>query len=359
MSVSEILSAPRSETIPLFTYATVSSRDGKSYFGTIVGQNPFAPGKKKSSIATQIVPIIITTENIVTAVDFTTGEFTTVPGTTTFDPTVADTNCLTTPNDVPLALAQQSPVFQPTDFIFGDTFVGNTQYVDAFQRANFWQLVGNTNYHTMLSPITTLPAIHVDAPSGLAADLASIGLPGCGTFAGLDIDSFDELLVGTVIPSLAALGVDTTTFPIFLLHNVGFQVPPFNLYKGVVLGYHGTNGLQTYSVVDYDSTGLFGPGLTDVSILSHEVGEWMDDPFGTNYTPAWGHVGQQPRCQNNLEVGDPLTATIIPVTMPNGVTYHPQELTFFSWFFGAPSIAVNDWFSNNNTFTSDAGPICQ
>ena len=32
---------------------------------------------------------------------------------------------------------------------------------------------------------------------------------------------------------------------------------------------------------------------------------------------------------------------------------------FFSWFFGAPSIAVNGWFSNNNSFTSDAGPICR
>jgi hypothetical protein len=86
----------------------------------------------------------------------------------------------------------------------------------------------------------------------------------------------------------------------------------------------------------------------------------MDDPLGDNPTPAWGHVGQVGGCQNNLEVGDPLTGTQIPpVTMPNGFTYHLQELAFFSWFYGAPSMAVNNWFSDNNTFTTDAGPPCE
>jgi hypothetical protein len=85
----------------------------------------------------------------------------------------------------------------------------------------------------------------------------------------------------------------------------------------------------------------------------------MDDPFGNNPTPAWGHTGQVGACQSNLEVGDPLTATNIPpVTGTNGFVYHLQELAFFSWFYGAPSIAVNDWFSDNNTFKTDAGPVC-
>ncbi len=92
-------------------------------------------------------------------------------------------------------------------------------------------------------------------------------------------------------------------------------------------------------------------------IAAHEVGEWMDDPFGNNPTPAWGHTGQVSGCQNNLEVGDPLSANNIPpVKGANGFTYHLQELAFFSWFYGAPSIAVNNWFSDNNTFTTDAGP---
>jgi hypothetical protein len=29
-----------------------------------------------------------------------------------------------------------------------------------------------------------------------------------------------------------------------------------------------------------------------------------------------------------------------------------------SWFFGAPSVGINGWFSNNGTFLMDAGHIC-
>ena len=92
-------------------------------------------------------------------------------------------------------------------------------------------------------------------------------------------------------------------------------------------------------------------------VISHEIGEWANDPFGTNLVPPWGGTGQVPGCQDNLEVGDPLTPTnILPVTMPNGFSYKLQELAFFSWFFGGESIGVNGWYSNNGTFTTDAGP---
>ena len=58
--------------------------------------------------------------------------------------------------------------------------------------------------------------------------------------------------------------------------------------------------------------------------------------------------------------GDPLTGTNVPTVTStvNGFDYHLQELAFFSWFYGAPSIGVNGWFSDNNTFTTDAGPVC-
>jgi len=90
------------------------------------------------------------------------------------------------------------------------------------------------------------------------------------------------------------------------------------------------------------------------------VDEWMNDPMISNPTPPWGNTGQvMGFCQANLEVGDPLSGTnIAPITMPNGFTYHLQELAFFSWFFGGPSIGVNGWFSNNGTFMTDAGPPC-
>ena len=47
-----------------------------------------------------------------------------------------------------------------------------------------------------------------------------------------------------------------------------------------------------------------------------------------------------------------------PVTGKNGYTYTLQELAYFSYFYGGPSFAADGWYSNNNTLTSDAGPVC-
>jgi hypothetical protein len=140
---------------------------------------------------------------------------------------------------------------------------------------------------------------------------------------------------------------------------------PTNLNNCCVLGYHGFNPVnpvtfQTYSPIDFDTTGVFGTGGLDTSIMSHEVGEWMNDPYGVNPTPNWGHTGQVGGCQNNLEVGDPLTGTTVsPIVGKNGFTYHLQELAFFSWFYGAPSVGIHGWFSDNGTFMKDAGPPCK
>jgi len=53
-----------------------------------------------------------------------------------------------------------------------------------------------------------------------------------------------------------------------------------------------------------------------------------------------------------------LNPKIAELTMPNGFTYHMQELAFFSWFYGAPSVGVNGCFSDNAKFLHDAGPVC-
>jgi hypothetical protein len=180
----------------------------------------------------------------------------------------------------------------------------------------------------------------------------------------VDINWFDTYLTGTVIPSLAK-DVDPTNLPIFLVYNVVWASPANNLATCCILGYHGTTGFpiptQTYSPAEFDTTGNFSSSFApiDTEILSHEVGEWMNDPMISNPTPPWGHTGQVGGCQANLEVGDPLSGTDMPpVTMPNGFTYHLQELAFFSWFFGGASTGVNGWFSDNGTFLTDAGPPC-
>ena len=75
-------------------------------------------------------------------------------------------------------------------------------------------------------------------------------------------------------------------------------------------------------------------------------------------SPAWGHIGQQPNCQDNLEVGDPLSGTVFTVQPPTpaGQVYHLQELAFLGWFYDS-NLGVNGWYSDRGTFTSGVGPL--
>jgi len=155
------------------------------------------------------------------------------------------------------------------------------------------------------------------------------------------MSKFDSWAKGTALPHAT---VTPNQLPILLLYNVVMSVGAPIINNCCILGYHGalSNG-QTYSPSEFDQTGIFGANINDTSIAAHEIGEWMDDPFGNNGTPAWGNIGQVAGCQGNLEVGDPLSGTLFPaVTMStNHYTYHLQELAFRSWFYNAqhdPSI---------------------
>lgn len=347
-------------TLPLWTFFTESSRDDNAYTGVMVGQDPFNGGGS-SSVHTYIVPLILKLNTIGVSVS-SKGIISTKPGVTVFDPTVADRACMMAPNNVPLTVFEQSPLIQPTTFDMGGTIVGTTQYVDAFQRANFWRVDDHDTYRLLLKPVTVLSPVVLNVPAAYGTTLPSSDFPSCGPLGIVDIGWFDAYLDSTVIPALASQGVKPSTFPFFFIHNVVWASPVTNLNDCCILGYHGYTGLpiQTYSPADFDTTGLFATALQDTGVLSHEIAEWVNDPFGNNPTPPWGHTGQVAGCQANLEVGDPLTGTDAPrIVMPNGYTYHLQELVFFSWFFGAPSIGIHGWFSDNGTFLHDAGPVCQ
>ena len=353
--------------LPVWNYQVISPRDGNLYDGVIVGRNPSERGTSAEvGVPAQVVPIILKFHRIGTSVNSTTGEVTTVSGDATSDPTVADSGCFAGANNVPLKLLAQSPILRNADFNFGGTDVGTTQYTDAFQRGNFWKLIDRNNYHVRLNPTILAPVV-VDVPAAnglsLAADVFAPGFTMCSPEGLVDINFLDAV----VVSELTKLkGINPSTFPMFMIYNTGMSIgDPDNLNNCCAGGYHSINPagpltFQTYSPFDFDVSGFFVSSANDTAIVSHEAAEWMNDPYIINGTPAWGHTGQVAGCQNNLEVGDPLTGFEAPrVVMPNGFTYHLQELAFFSWFFGNPSLGIHGWDSDNGTFLTDAGPVCQ
>lgn len=350
-------------TLPVWNFQNVSTRDGNVYAGVMVGANPTTRGADATvNVPSQIVPIILKLHTIGTSFNSKTGKITTVPGDTTFDPTVADNVCLAAPNNMPIDLLRKSPIFTAANFNFGGTPVGTTQYVDAFQRANFWDLIDKTNYHVTLAPVRVMAPLVIDVPADRGLALSGSIFGACSSLGIVDINLIDAAVVEA---TLTTPGISPKTFPMFMLYNSGMSIgPPNNIFNCCAGGYHGFNPtgpvtFQTYSPFDFQTNGIF-LDADDAVILSHEAAEWMDDPYGVNPTPAWGHTGQVGACQNNLEVGDPLTGTnVSPIVGKNGFTYHLQELAFYSWFYGAPSVGIHGWFSNNATFRTDAGPPCQ
>ncbi len=305
------------DTIPMWTYTVTSSRDGKTYTGTMVGASPFTNPNSTTVIPTQIVPVILKTSDG-----------------TILDPTAPDGSGMSA-----LTVFQQSPIFENHVFTMNGVDVGTTQYLDAFQRANFWSVVGGQSYHTLLNA-TTLSAVTVN----------TAGHDLCGTFRGhcaggwsVDGNWLNGVVKNTLIPSLAQQGlVNPTTFLFFLLPGVS------------VVGYHGAVGSppQTYAMAPFYND------YSEVIGAAKEIGAWMNDPLGTNPTPSWGNIGlwKFGGCQAHIDVGEPFFTFQLapPVTMPNGHTYFLPELAFFSWFMGAPSLGAGGLFSNNGTLRGDA-----
>ncbi len=315
--------------IPTFSRNVVAH--GQRYRFTLVGSDPFVRNARKV-----VVPVIV----IPVRFEFDDGSV--------FDPTVPAPACAG--GATALNLVLQSPVFQNADY---DADHGR-QFAEEIRRLEFWSLTGapgaiNPGYSVRLSP-SVLPTIRV-VTTGLPTDSAP-----CGRLGMIDINSWDTLVTTKLLPQLRRQGVSARTLPLFLFGDV--VMIDGDASKCCTLGYHSAlAGGQTYGVADYDLSRAFHN--TDVSTLTHELGEWYDDPFVNNATPAWGHVGQVSGCQANLEVGDPLTGRLHTVVMPNGVTYHPQELAFFSWFFNqVPSLGFGGEYSSGGTFVAPAA-LCR
>ena len=313
-------------TLP--TWAGHVTSFGKNYNFTMVGASPLGKGAGTTNVPVVVLPLKFVFNNA------------------TFDATQPFPNC--SPAGA-ATMVSQSPLVLKINFSANGTIIGQSQYIDLFQRANFWNYVkaGNQKYHTMFA-FTQGPTVTVTVNGNATGATCSTGAG--GAMASVDGPSFSTLVEKTLIPQLSKY-VNPGVLPLFLSYDVVF---------GGALGYHNAYatkaGTQTFAVSAYmDLSGA----PKDVSVLSHEMGEFLDDPLVNNPTPAWGHTGQVSACQSNLEVGDPLTGLSFgSVKMANGYTYTVQDLTFFSWFYrGSPSFAVNGQYTLLNYFHS-VQPIC-
>ncbi|MBV8977744.1 MAG: hypothetical protein JO261_12805 [Alphaproteobacteria bacterium] len=257
-------------------------------------------------------------------------------GNMTFDPLA-----VTLPNGKTLidnVLA--SPLFSDgTKFKQGKVVVGYGQYIDAFQRANFWSSVStNHNYHTVFQFAGVLPemTVNVSKTQGMV-----ITNPFGSNPAGeMYVNDFDTQVVNYIA---ANKRIRPGVLPLFISYDTYLTEVPLEVC--CIGGYHSAissqpNG-QTYSYTTYeDEAGSFSQ---DVSAMSHELGEWMDDPFTDNSV----------NCTDNtiMEVGDPLENNPNYGGYPyllNGFTYNLQSLVFIDYFGAPTSIPVNGWYSFQN-----------
>ena len=246
----------------------------------------------------------------------------------------------------PLARTILSPIFDnTTTYTQGGVDVGTTQYTDAYQRANFWSIVqNNPNSHILLggptARVQVLPELTLNVPSGSGAQCSEFGIHvACVSINYYDIQVSNYMANNNII--------NPTGFPIFLTANMYWT------QGGCCIGgYHSANGAQTYSNFTYISTpGVFSQ---DVSALSHEVGEWLDDPLypQQNNTPCGILENGDP-----LENGQPGHPFGTWAYQLHGFTYHLQDLVTLKYFGGDPNGPVNGFW----TFQGYTGitQICQ
>jgi hypothetical protein len=372
----------KARTIPHFTFQYTDPTNGVTYPITMVGADPRSG--QSTTVHTVIVPLKLNfvAGNQDTSVlnDLGYAGFRATALAHSFDggSKVADT------------LA--SPVFTsnvyPTD-LGGDS----GQLGDVFMRSQFGKI--GSSYHVRLVNDTVFPTqtLEVPANQGLAyvrpvpAWRIANGLQTVPDVTGVaDVSWFSAQLQNL----MKSMPIDSTTVPIFLTDNVLLYIGAKNYTNCCILGYHGSgaempnshgtgsiNGqgaqkVQTYMYAAHATPGTYSGfmtdytgtrtepkptrGLSDIHALSHEVSEWLDDPFTNNAVQPWlTPTAPQYGCTRLLEVGDPVVGVWFamngnPDARANNL-WHPEDEVFAQWFGrGGVEPVVGASFDHRLTF---------
>jgi hypothetical protein len=311
-------------TVPHWTFQYTDPTHHVTYPITMVGANPSS--NSSTTVHTVIVPLKL---NFVAAGQDTSAlnnlgyaGFTAPPLTHSFDGARRVGDVLS------------SPIFSSN--VYPSDLGGD-------MRAQFGKI--GSGYHVNLVNDKTFPTQTLNVPStkGIAyqrpvgAWREANGLGATDTITGVaDSNWFSAQLQQL----LGSLQISATTVPIFVTDNVLVYSGQNNYTNCCILGYHGAgmpighgagsangNGKQpvqtfiyaawttpgTYSgfLPDYTDPTRTAPnpvrGLADIHALSHEVSEWLDDPYVNNAVQPWQTpTAPQYGCTGVLETGDPV-----------------------------------------------------
>lgn len=331
--------APAAGTsVPMFSNV-FADNTGTIWPFTMVGSDPSIAGAGTTNVPVVIIPLRINLANGISL-------------------SPSQTGCVDTVSA--LARVANSPLFNMNiTWLEGNTNVGVTQFTDGFQRANFWNYVTtiSPNYHILLNPVQIAPEAFLNVPANLG------GVVGTTCNGTRPVAGVAKSLIDSIIPTLIAqLNIPPTTFTLILTYDVVDLLGGGGFFIGYHFGFQTANGTWTYAVGSYTDPNILNTGVNDIAVLSHEFGEWLDDPLGNNFVPLWGNVGQVPTCptppnRSLLEVGDPLSGHNSTVFMNDGTTYTVQDLAFLVWFARqVPSLAVNGWYTTRATYAGPSKP---
>jgi hypothetical protein len=361
---------PNARTIPHFTFSYTDPTNGTTYPITMVGADPRSDNTA-TTVKTVIVPLKL---NFVAAGQDTSPidalyypGYHATPLTKSFD------------GGTRVADVLNSPIFKSFTYP-ADMGADSGQYGDAFMRAQFGKI--GTGYHVKLENAKTFPTQVIDVPAskGVAYNRAAAESAGKEATAGIaDSGWFSAKLQNL----MNALKIDATTVPIFLTDNV-------MLYSGTydnccTIGYHGAgmpighgagsangkgnNPVKTFIYAAWSKPGTYSGfysdysgtrsyptptrGIADIHALSHEVAEWLDDPFVNNAVQPWlTPTAPQYGCTPVLETGDPVVGVWFPLagnTTADGYDYygeyHPEDEVFAQWFGrgGVEAAGFHSW----------------
>lgn len=334
-------------TIPYFTYTATDPSNGKIYTLEMVGTDP-------SLGTTTTVPVLI----IPLRLNFANGG-------------VLDATARA-------GAVANSPIF--VNSAYSAQMAGGAvgQYGDVVMRAEANAF--GSGYHVLLGTPTILPTEVINVPQnhGSAFVTSQVFNNDGVVYSLIDANWFESQLNNLI----NTLHIPPEWLPIFLSDNVFLYLN--NSYSQCcVTGFHGAGNLLNGGSIDsngnadvntfiwdsYLEPGTFTvprrvpiDGLQDIIGLSHEVSEWLNDPFGLNLVTPWSTpTAPQYGCTTKLETGDPVSGIWFPLSGnpdPNpraGGVWHPQDSVFPQWFLReSPSSAFGGHYTFMGTANTNA-----